>query len=69
MEVIHAAAHLEKIQGIVGELFCRRARRKRSVVDRAPTQATELSGRASAAAIAASVDGAVDKIGGDKFEL
>ena len=44
MEIVHAAAHLEKIQGIIGKFFRRGAGWKRAVVERAPAQAAQAGG-------------------------
>ena len=44
MEVVDAAAHLEEIERIVGEFFCRGARGERTVVERTSSQAAEAGG-------------------------
>ena len=33
MQILNTTAHLEEIEGVIGKLLCRGARRKRSVVD------------------------------------
>ena len=48
MEVVDAASHLEEIQRIVGELFCRGARGERTIVKRAPARAAEPGGNRGA---------------------
>ena len=44
MKIVHAAAHLEEIERIVGKLLGRGARRKWPVVERTPAQAAEAGG-------------------------
>src|SRR5437868_5593247 len=44
MKVVHAAAHFEEIERVVGELFCRCAREKWSVIIGLPIQAAQARG-------------------------
>jgi len=41
MQIVDAAAHLEKIEGVAGKLFGRDARGKRPIVNIAPVEASE----------------------------
>src|SRR5580693_10803901 len=47
MQVIDAAAHLEKVERIAGKLLCRSARGERPVIDIAPTETAEPRGDGS----------------------
>ena len=44
MQIVHAAAHLEKIEGVAGKLFCHSARRKWPVVNVAPIETAKPHG-------------------------
>ena len=44
MQVVDAAAHLEEVERVVGELFCSGAGGERSIVKRSSAQAAETDG-------------------------